>query len=465
MPADHEDTKMHHTMRSKLSLGALTLGAALALGTSALAQDLVHKAAPQTKPILLRGATLHTVANGTLERADLLIADGKIQAIDTTGELVKVVNNAEVRDALGQHVYPGFVCVSSTLGLTEVESVDMTIDTTEVGDVNPEVVAVVAVNPDSWWIPVTRRNGVLTAGVMPQGGLVPGRVSVIRLDGWTNEDMAVERDAGLYVEWPFLGGGGRGRFGGRRGAPAAAPAADSQEDPLARLDQLFDSAAAYLAARAADPTLAKDLRLEGMAATVRGERPVFASATTIDQIESAVLWAERRGVQLVIVGGRDALQCADLLVRHDVMVALTAAHRLPHRRDLSASSTYELPGALEARGVRWCMTLPASASANARNLPYEAAACVAYGLPKDVALRSVTLSAAEALGVGARLGSLEVGKDATLFLADGDPFELSTRITAAFIDGRQIDLSDKQTGLAAKYREKYRQLGLQRSPR
>ena len=434
-----------------LSCGVL---AALLLGNAA-AQDVVHKAPAQAKPILLRGGTLHTVSHGVLEGADLLFAEGVIQALDETGELVKVVNNAEVLDVRGKHVYPGYVCVASLLGLTEVESVDMTIDTREAGDINPEVVAVVAVNPDSWWIPVTRRNGVLTAGVLPQGGLVPGRASVIRLDGWTNEDMTVERDAGLYVEWPFMGSGGRGRFG-RRGGAAAEPSGDA----LARLDALFDAGAAYLAARSADPTLAVDLRLEGLAASLRGERPLLVSAATAEQIESAVLWGERRGVELVLIGGRDALLCADLLARHGVMVALTGAHRLPHRRDLSAATTYELPAALEARGVRWCMTIPASSSANARNLPYEAAACIPYGLSRDVALRSITLSAAEALGVGDRLGSLEQGKAATLFVADGDPFELSTRITDAFIDGRRVDLTDKQTQLADKYRAKYRQLSL-----
>ncbi|MEZ6013545.1 MAG: amidohydrolase family protein [Planctomycetota bacterium] len=432
------------------------LGALIATASAATAQDLVHKAAPQARPILLRGGTVHTVSGDVLERADLLFAEGVIQGIDVKGELASLVNNADVIDVAGKHIYPGFICVASTLGLTEVESVDMTLDTTEAGDVNSEVYASVAVNPDSWWLPVTRRNGVLTAGVMPQRGLVPGHVSVIRLDGWTNEDMTIERDAGLLVEWPFMGSA-RPRFGRRGGAGGA-----SGEEALARLDALLDSGAAYLSARAADPTLPVDLRLAGLSATLRGERPVFVSATSREQIEAAVAWSLRRGIQIVLIGGRDALACADLLSRHEVMVALTAAHRLPHRRDLAAATTYELPVALEAAGVRWCMTLPASASSNARNLPYEAAACVPHGLSKAAALRSVTLSAAEALGVSARLGSLQKGKAATLFVADGDPFELSTQIEAAYIDGRRIALSDKQTELAAKYREKYRQLGLTR---
>ncbi len=431
---------------------------AAALSLAAHAQDLVPKAAPQTRPVLLLGGTLHTVSGPVLPGTDLLFDQGKIVALDSTGAMAREVRaDVERIDIAGKHVYPGFVCVASVLGLTEVESVDMTVDTSEAGDLNPEVIAAVAVNPDSWWLPVTRRNGILTAGVMPQGGFVPGRVSVIRMDGWTTEDLTVVRDAGLAVQWPFAGGGGRGRGGRRGGAPT-----ERSEDPLARLDALFDAAAAYAAARAADATLAVDLRLEGLQPTLRGETPLFVSATTQEQIEAAVAWCAGRGVRPVIVGGRDALACADLLARHGVPVALTAVHRLPHRRDLAAASTYELPGALEARGVRWCLTIPASGSANARNLPYEAAACVAYGLSPEVALRSITLSAAEVLGVGATLGSLAVGKAATLFVADGDPLELTTQIERTYIDGRQIALIDKQTELAKKYREKYRQLGLTR---
>jgi len=172
-----------------------------------------------------------------------------------------------------------------------------------------------------------------------------------------------------------------------------------------------------------------------------------------------VTWAARRGLRLVLIGGRDAGLCLELLKRHDVAVALTAVHRMPHRRDLSYASTFELPARLEAAGVRWCLTMPARGGSNVRNLPYEAAAAIAYGLEREAALRSITLSAAECLGVADRLGSLEVGKAATLFIADGDPFELTTRIEAAFIDGRRIDLRDKQTELDRKYREKYRQLG------
>jgi len=432
---------------------SILLAAAL-LAASAPAQDLVPKAAPQAGPILIRYATVHTVSGGTLENAALLFEGGVIRAVGSDATAALGGSGAEVIDARGKHVYPGFVCVASTLGLAEIGSVDMTIDTSEAGSFNPEVYAAVAMNPDSWLIPVTRRNGVLTCGVMPQGGTVPGRLSVARLDGWTWEDMAIERDAGLLVSWPFIGSGGGGsRF--RRGGGGGG---DSEEQ-IARIDALFDAGDAYLAARAADPRIKTDLRLEGLAPTLAGDTPVFIEATTVEQIESAVGWAARRGVRAVIVGGRDAGLCADLLKRHDVAVAVTGVHRMPHRRDLSYASTYELPAILEEAGVKWCLTMSARSTSSARNLPYEAAAAVAFGLSRDAAVRSITLSAAECLGVGDRLGSLEAGKAATLFIADGDPLELSTRIEAAFIDGRRIDLRDKQTELDAKYREKYRQLG------
>ena len=413
----------------------------------AAAQDLVPKAAPQTKPIWVAGATIHPVSGPTIEIGSMLFVDGKIERIVKGAPPPGTVDGTDVVDASGKHLYPGFVCATSVLGLTEVGSVDMTLDTNEAGSVKPEVEAAVALNPDSWLLPVTRLNGVLTCGAMPQGGVVAGRASVIRLDGWTWEDMTLERDAGLCINWPFLG---------RRSDE------DGPRQTLKQLDELFDAADAYLTARKAAPSIRTDLRYEAMASVIHGDKPVFLSATVLRQIETAVEWAVGRNLRPVIVGGRDASLCTDLLKRHDVPVILTSSHRLPRRRDLSYRSTYELPAILEEAGIRWCLTVPASsfASANSRNLPYEAAACIAHGLDEDVALRSVTLSAAECIGVDDRLGTLETGKNATFFLADGDPFELSTTIEAAFIDGRRIDLTDKQTALYEKYREKYRQLGM-----
>ncbi|MEE2939802.1 MAG: amidohydrolase family protein [Planctomycetota bacterium] len=432
---------------SRLSRVAFGVGALLLSGAAASAQDLAPKAAPQTRPVLLRGWTVHTVAGAAIEGGDLLFEGGRIKAVSRTP--LELDGDVEVIDATGKHVLPGFVLATSTLGLVEVESVDMTIDMTEAGSFNPEVYAAVAVNPDSWWLPVARRGGVMVAGVFPQGGVIPGRASVMQLDGWTWEDMALVRDAGLGLSWP---GDFSGRF--RR-----ASSSSNAEDRIAAVDRLFDAAEAYVAAKAADPAIPTDLRYESMRGVLDGSKPVFVSLTTRPQAEAALGWGKRRGLRMAVVGGRDALAYVDLLKRHDVPVAITGTHRLPHRRDLSHRTTYQLPKFLESHGVRWCISMRPRDSANARNLVYEAAGCIAHGLEPDAALRAITLGPAEFLGVDGRVGSLEEGKDATVLLVDGDPFELGSRYERGWIQGREVAMEDKQTALYEKYREKYRQRG------
>jgi len=430
----------------RLFHSTLHVAALAALNSVAGAQDLLPKAAPQARPVIIRGATLHVGNGEVLEGKNLLFDDGVITAVAESF----TPDGAEVVDGAGKHVYPGFVLATSVLGLVEVESVDMTIDQREAGTYNPEVFAAVAVNPDSWWLPVARRNGVLVAGVFPQGGVIPGRVSAIQLDGWTWEDMALERHGGLSINWPFASAG---RFG--RGGVSE----DQALERVERIDALFDATEAYLAARENDPAVKSDLRFEALAPIVRGESPVFIDASSRRQAEQAILWAKERGLDVRLVGGREVLQFTDVLKRHGVMVAIPGTHRLPGRRDRSHRVTYELPMRLEEAGVRWCLTMRAGDSANARNLAYEAAASIPHGLDEEAALRSITLSAAEFLGIDDRVGSLEKGKHATLFLSDGSPFDLTTKIERAWVGGRETVLLDKQTALYEKYREKYRQSG------
>jgi imidazolonepropionase-like amidohydrolase len=358
-------------------------------------------------------------------------------------------------DGRGKHVYPGLVLALSRLGLTEVDAVDMTLDFNEAGGITPEVAAWTAVNPDSTLIPVTRRNGVLVAGTVPAGGLVPGRLSVLQLDGWTNEDLALERDAGLVVDWPGLDATETADWRG-----VDPDDLSEAQQALRRIDELFEQAAAYGAARAADPALTTDLRLDALQPVLAGDEPVFLQADSQPQIDSGVRWAVARGLRPVLVGGRDALACAELLRAHDVPVVLTGSFGQPPRRDDSYATNWRRPAELEAAGLRWSMCMGAGEASNARNLPYEVAACLPHGLDEEAALRAITLAPAEALGVADRVGSLEVGKHATLLLSDGSPLDLASRIEAAWIGGRRLELVDKQSALDAKYREKYRQLGL-----
>lgn len=428
-----------------------------ALGASAaLAQDLTHKAPPQERPVIIENATIHTVSGDVIEGGAIVFDNGVIRQVLRAGERPRARGEVERIDATGKHVYPGFVSAVTGMGLVEVSAVRATVDASEVGDMSPEVRAAVAVNPDSTLFPVARSNGVLTAGVFPSGGLIPGRAGVLRLDGWTWEDMAIHDDAGLIINWPNV-------------RPITAPWMNQSEEEqrkraaerVARIADMFDGARAYYTAKAADATVPTDVRFEAMRPAIDGEKPVFIFAQEYEQIVSALTWALDEKLNPVLVGGRDALLAADLLTANDIPVVVTGTHRLPSRRDAPYDEAYRLPVELEEAGVRWCLSTGGGSfgASNERNLPYHAAACVAYGLSPERALRSITLDAAEALGVSDRLGAIQTGKAATLVIADGHPLELTTNVEMAFIDGRRIDLSNKQTKLRDKYRDKYRQLG------
>jgi imidazolonepropionase-like amidohydrolase len=446
------------------SLGIAAAAVAVLAGPGR-GQDLLPKAPPQTRPIVLQNAVVHTLDRGTFVGGTIWFDDGVIGGVHARGEAPTLPAGRDplVVDAAGKHVFPGLVAASSQLGLVEIGMVRQTVDTDELGDMSPEVLAVVAVNPDSAALPVARSNGVLTAGVFPAGGLIPGRASVVQLDGWTNTDMTVRGDAGVIVAWPAQPTrDGRRRPGRRR--PPTGDDADADAEPRAatqrardRIDEAFLQSRAWLDSRMADPDTAPDLRAQALLPAVRGETPVFVLADELEQIESAVHWAIGRKLHPVLVGGRDAGLCADLLVQYDVPVILTGTHRLPRRDDSDYDEPFALPALLAERGVKFCIATGES-FAHERNLPYHAATAAAFGLDRERALAAITRDAAQILGVGDRLGTLTVGKDATLFLADGNPLDLTTKIERAWIRGREVDLRNKQTELARKYREKYRQI-------
>lgn len=222
-----------------------------------------------------------------------------------------------------------------------------------------------------------------------------------------------------------------------------------------RLEQAFADARAYAAARAADPATAVDVRYEAMRPALEGKRPVFLLANDYDQIAAALAFAARWKLKPVIVGGQDAWLLVEELKAADAAVVVESIHRFPKRSDSDYDECWKLPARLEAAGVRWCLAT-GEWSSNERNLPYAAGRAVAFGLPRDAAIRAISLYAARILGVDGRLGSLEPGRDATLLVTDGDPLEIPTRVVAAYVQGKEIDLSNKQLRLYEKYREKYR---------
>jgi imidazolonepropionase-like amidohydrolase len=337
-----------------------------------------------------------------------------------------------------------------------VDAVDDTHDNAETGRIKPEVRACEAVNPDSDQIPEARAAGIQTALTMPTTGLVSGRCSLMRLDGWTWEDMTIEPEAGLMINWPRTE-----PFISRFNPQSEDEQRKQIKEDLRAVDDLFDDAQAYIAAKDSDPTVKTDMRFEAMRPAIRGEQPVFVSANLAGQIESAVAWANRRSVKIIIVGGTQADQVTDLLKKHDVPVIISGTHRLPPRRQDNYDQPFALAATLQQAGVRYCLATQGEA-ATLRNLPHQAATAAAYGLPPEDALKAITLYPAQILGIDDTYGSIEVGKSATLILTTGDPLEITNDVLVAFIDGRKIDLGSRHKSLHEKYREKYRQLGLVR---
>jgi imidazolonepropionase-like amidohydrolase len=430
-----------------------TLLTTVALATSfATAQDLQPSAPPQDHPIFLVGATVHTISGESIENGVVSLTEGKI-GIVADHEIMSRINltpDTEIIDLTGQHLYPGMIDSVTTLGLQEISAVRAMNDYNEVGDMTPEVRAYVSVNPDSTVIPTARSNGVLTFGVFPTGGTIPGRASVLQADGWTNEDMTLARDAGLIINWPRMRNTGKNK----------SKANDRRDQTLENLNTIFDNATTYAAKH--DEI---DLKLEAIATTLPGDtqNPIFINANDYDQITAAINWAKSRNLNPIIVGGRDAHLCTDLLVSTNTPVIIGGTYNFPKRADAPYDQPYTLPNKLEAAGVLWSLSM-SGRHAHERNLPEAIAIAVAHApnntLSQEAALRGITLNAAKILGLDDQLGSIEPGKAATLFVSDNNILNVTSIVTHAWIQGRTIDLANKQTKLRDKYCEKYRQLDL-----
>lgn len=432
-------------------MNTTTLITTLAIAAcGALAQDLEYTAPAQSNPVFLVGATVHTISGDTIENGVVSFADGIIGIVGKADDIMPRISlgpDTQIIDLSGKHLYPGLIDSVTILGLEEVSAVRATRDTNEVGDMTPEVRAYVAVNPDSTVIPTARTNGILTFGVFPTGGTIPGRASVLKADGWTTEDLAIERDAGVIINWPRM------RYTGDN----AKRQRERRDERLAKLDAIFASAAAY----AAGPAL-RDLQLEALGTVLDSasdQNPVFINADDYDQITAAVNWAIDTGLKPVIVGGRDAHLCTDLLASTDTPVIIGGTYGFPKRNDGAYDEPYTLPAKLEAAGVKWSLTM-SGRFAHERNLPEAMGISVAHGLDHAAALRGITLSAAQILGLGNELGSIEPGKHATLVVTDDDILNVTSIVEHAWIQGSKIDLTNKQTELRDKYREKYRQLDM-----
>ncbi len=398
--------------------------------------------------LAITNATIHPVSAPTIERGTVVIRGSKIEAV---GANVQVPSDAKVIDAAGSHVYPGFINARTTLGLDEPGARGFA-DTSEMLEFSPYLRTHVAYHFASDAIPVARANGITSVAVAPSGGIFSGQVAVMNLDGWTWEDAAVNTNIGIAFNFPaVIAGGGRGGGGGGRGGGGGGDRTyeDMRRERDRRLEgimRLLERARTYAKA-GSDRTL--DWTLEALVPVVERRLPFITNVARADDIREAIAFAERANIRIVLTGASDAAAVAPLLKEKNIPVILGPVLGLPQSEDMFHADSYQLPGVLAGAGVK--VAFSTGDYSNVRLVPYHAAMAVAWGMSRDEAIKALTINAAEILGVSNRVGTLEAGKDANLFIAKGDPLEVRTAITHVIINGREVGLDSKHEALYRKY--------------
>lgn len=412
----------------------------------------------QKRPIILKGGILHTVSTDIFEGYDILFSKGKIVRIEKN---IMASPETDVYDVFGKHIIPGYIAPITRIGLVEIGLVKQTRDFAERGSFNPNVKANVSYNPDSDLIPITRSNGVLVVNSVPAGGRISGQSSVMMLDGWTWEQATLKHPSGLHINWPSM----RINYGANVKKSEKQQKEEIQKS-IRDLDHMVRDVRAYFQrikqrSRIAGERQKSDLRLESMIPFVVEKKKIFIHADEARQIKSAVEWAKKNDLKIIIVGGSDSWRLTDLLVKNNIPVVIDQVEKIPTRRFEPIHLPYKLPFLLKQAGVQFCLNtiIGYPHDGNIRNLPNEAMRAAAYGLDKSEALRSITLSTAEILGVDDMIGSLDIGKDATFFISETPPMEMNPKILMAFIQGKEVDLNNHQKMLYKKYQEKYRRQG------
>jgi len=399
----------------------------------------------QSESILIMNGTAHIGNGKVIENSVIAFENGKITMVaDATVIHLDGDKYKKKINAFGKHVYPGFINCNSSLGITEIDLVRSTNDNYEVGDLNPNVRSIIAYNTDSKIIPTVRCNGVLMEEVVPEGGTISGQSSVVVLDAWNWEDAAYKTDVGIHLNWPRM-------------YVSKYPGADPEEKQRERMtkemnniEQLFREAKAYSLSKPEE----KNLRFEAMNGLFNGSKKLYVHCGYVKEIQSAVLFCKKYGVKMVLVDGQDAWRVTELLKENNIPVILGRLHSLPPREDDDVDLPYKLPSLLHKAGVEFALSI--GGSWQTRNLGFMAGTAAAYGLTKEEALQSITLTPAKILGIDQTAGTIEFGKDATLFISSGDALDMRTNnVESAFINGREINLDNVQSQLYEKYKQKY----------
>jgi imidazolonepropionase-like amidohydrolase len=423
----------------------LALALMLALASAAAAQDYRY----ETGTYAITNVQIETVTGGTIENGTIVLRDGIIEAVGAGAETPA---DATVIDGTGLTAYPGMIDMGTRIGIAEINSVAVTVDTDEVGDIVPQVKALTAVNPSSTHIPVTRVAGVTHAIVVPGGGLFPGTAALIHLVGYSPSQMAAGFEA---IALQFPRSGRRGRFD-RRTDEAIEKA---NKEALETLDGVWEEAVAY--ARIDSARTASGARTDmpyapeaaALLPVLRGETPLMVEANSAADIQAALAWIEEKGVRAVLTGAAEGWRVADEIAASGLPVVTGPVTGLPTRASDRYSRAYENAALMHEAGV--VVALRSNESENVRNLPFQAGFAVAYGMDhgfsRQDALEAVTIVPARIMGLDDRLGSIEAGKRATLFLADGDPFETATQVRHLFIEGVRVPIDSRHIRLYEEY--------------
>jgi imidazolonepropionase-like amidohydrolase len=447
-------------MRALKSIaGLLAVVAVSAIAAPARAQLGAYNPNPGPQgTFAIRGGHIVTVSGADVPNGTVIISGGKITAV---GANVAVPSGAKLIDATGLMVYPGMIETGSSVGLSEIpQGAASTVDISEVGSFNPNAQAFFGIDPHSAHVGVARVVGITTVVSRPTGGIISGQAALINLAGDTPPKMAVEPRIAMVIELPRSGFGGRG-FARAAALQQGAPA-DANRVRQAQLDSLRDllrDAAAYEKAQnayAKDKTLprpAHDVVLASLIPALDGKMPVVFPAERANDIRDAVSFAEEMHLKPIILGGSDAPAVAPFLKQHNVPVIVTAVMSLPSREDDPYDVNYSIPAKLAAAGVTFAIST-GNPGSEIRTLPYNAGMAAAHGLSKTDALKSVTLWPAQIIGVGDRMGSIDVGKMANIVVTTGDLLEAKTDTKYLFIDGREVPLDNKHTQLNAEFKDR-----------
>ena len=428
---------MRHEHRDAPTYGRTVIGAAALLAV--LAQALAAQApVPQRGTFAITNATIVPVVGDRIARGTVVIRDGRIAAV---GAAVTAPSDATVIDGQGLFVYPGFIDSGTELGLTEIgQGAPGGEDLVELGEFNPQDIALTAVNPHSELIPTVRVNGITTAITAPRGNVIAGYAALMDLVGWTTTEMGINPRAGMIINIPRMAGGGR--FGGGGGQQGQQQARERMTEQTRALRNYLSDAKAYADIKQRGGVQNLNLALEAMIPVVRGEVPGIFDVESADDIRTVLSLADSFGLRVVLRGASEAWRLADTLAARRIPVIVGPTTVTPGS-DVPYDAIYANPGVLARAGVQ--IAFRSNDAADSRNLPYNAALATAYGLDPEEALRSITINAARIWGVADRYGSIETGKVANLIVTTGDPLDVRSVVRHLFIRGQLVPFTDRHT--------------------